>query len=67
MAFSSVVINTDWVPVYNSIVLTALLLTQVYLATAILIAQARSARERKLALRKELERIKLSDSGEHKV
>ena len=46
--------STNWVPVYNSFVLTCLLITQIYLATAIVVAQTRQARERREAAAKQL-------------
>lgn len=56
--------NTAWVPVYNAFVLTCLLITQIYLATAIVVAQARQARERREAAAKQLAEARANQQPE---
>ncbi len=47
-----------WEALYNSVVLTGLLITQIYLASAIVFAQRRQIKERKLELKKQLELVR---------
>lgn len=64
-----VVSTIDWNVVYNSIVLTVIAISQIYLDFAIIASQRRAAHERKLQLAKEAalarEAVERQASGEH--
>lgn len=53
MVAAQVVVNIDWAFVYNSVVLTIIAISQIYLDFAIIQSQRRQARERKLQLAKD--------------
>jgi hypothetical protein len=53
MLLAQVVTNIDWNIVYNSIVLSIIAISQIYLDFAIISSQRKAARERKIALAKE--------------
>jgi hypothetical protein len=53
MLLAQVVTNIDWNVYYNSIVLSIIAISQIYLDFAIIASQRRQARERKLVLAKE--------------
>lgn len=69
MVVSRIVTSIDWTTVYNSIVLTVIAISQIYLDFAIIASQRRAARERKLQLAKDAalarEAVERQASGEH--
>ena len=70
MMLAGIVINGDWSTAYNSVVLTIIAVSQIYLDFAIVASQRRNARERRTALAKEkaaLEEASKQVSGEHEA